>query len=129
MFERKYGINDAGWARTLDSDFCDGQRFDLGGLHVQVWRHPGHSPDHLGFVIGRNVFVGDPAITENQDGSQSDFDDEATHLMWTSIQRLLNLPKDFRVYTSQGAPDSAHFGKASASVEEPRSHSRPLVVK
>lgn len=129
LFERKYGITDAGWARTLDSDFYEGQRFDLGGLPIQVWRPPGHSPDHLGFVIGRNVFVGNPAITENQDASQSDFDDETTHLMWTSIQRLLSLPKDFRIYTSHGAPDSAHSAKASVSVEELRSNSRPLVVK
>lgn len=129
MFERKYGIIDAGWARTFDSDFYEGQRFDLGGLPIQVWRLPGHSPDHLGFLIGRNIFVGDPSITENPDASKSDFNDESAHLMWTSIQRLLSLPKDFRIYTSQGTTNSVHFGRASASVEELRANCRLLVTQ
>jgi glyoxylase-like metal-dependent hydrolase (beta-lactamase superfamily II) len=127
MFARKYGIQDVGWSKSFDGEFQDGQVFEMGSLAVQVLRLPGKGPDHIGFLMGSNVFIGDPALTEIQDASKTDFESETAHQLWTSIQRLLSLPKDYRIYCSQVGERSLNSGKASATVDELRQRCGLLV--
>lgn len=45
--------------RDFDHLFNDGECFKLGQLDCKVLHVPGHTPDHLCYVIGESVFVGD----------------------------------------------------------------------
>jgi len=120
MFARKYGMQDVALGSNIDADFQDGQDLDLGSIRVHVLRLPGQSPDHVGFMIGSNVFIGDSALTTTHDHKRTDFESEQAHQMWTSIQRLLGLPRETRIYSSQGSR-MLGSGKAFVTVEELRS--------
>jgi len=126
MFARKYGMRDITLDGNIDADLQDGQVLELGSLSIHVMQLPGHTPDHTGYIVGRNVFMGDPDLTARHDCVQSDFGGESAHQLWMSIQRLLGLPRDYCIYTSQSSRSLEH-GKAFLTVEELRATYKSLV--
>ena len=54
-----YGIDHAALDNSFDIYFADDEKFKLGELSCKVLHLPGHTPDHVGFVIGKAVFTGD----------------------------------------------------------------------
>lgn len=128
LFARKYGIQDISGVRNLERPFQDGQVIDVGGLRAHVLQLPTQTQeDHLGYLIGSNVFIGEPALTVDYNISKKDFNDESAHRLWLSIQRLLGLPKEFRIYSSNGSLHGFGDGKPFATVEELRSKCKLLM--
>ncbi|KAK3674700.1 hypothetical protein LTR78_005422 [Recurvomyces mirabilis] len=128
LFQRKYGIQDIGGRRNLEPGFQDGQIIDIGGLRAHILQLPTQTQgDHLGYLIGSNIFIGEPALTVDYNISRSDFNDESAHQLWLSIQRLLGLPKEFRIYSSNGGVHGFGDGKPFATVEELRSKCKLLM--
>lgn len=59
-FAPVYGLDDpASFEKTFDCYFDDDQEFKLGQLSCSVMHLPGHTPDHVGYLIGKAVFTGD----------------------------------------------------------------------
>lgn len=59
-FAPVYGYDDpAVFENTFDHYFKDDETFKLGDLSCQVVHLPGHTPDHVGYVIGKAIFTGD----------------------------------------------------------------------
>lgn len=54
-----YGFNAELLENAFDVYFQDDETFKLGSLPCTVMHLPGHTPDHVGFVIGKAVFTGD----------------------------------------------------------------------
>lgn len=54
-----YGIRPAALENTFDILYKDNDEFKVGNLLCQVIHLPGHTPDHVGYVIGMVVFTGD----------------------------------------------------------------------
>ena len=58
-FAPLYGLAPQNLATSFDIFFKDDQVFMLGNLPVQVMHLPGHTPDHIGYLVGKSVFTGD----------------------------------------------------------------------
>ncbi len=54
-----YDIPESELCDAFDYTFSDGETFRLGNIEAQVLHLPGHTPDHVGYIIGSNAFTGD----------------------------------------------------------------------
>ena len=98
--------------RQFDHLFKDGERFSIGGLAGVVLHVPGHTPACLAYVVGDAVFVGDTLFMPDYGTARCDFPGGDAATLYRSIQRLLALPDETRVflchdYKAQGRADHA----------------------
>jgi glyoxylase-like metal-dependent hydrolase (beta-lactamase superfamily II) len=88
--------------RTDGSDFdrlfTDGETFGIGELVVEVLHTPGHTPADLSYKIGDAVFVGDTLFMPDYGTARADFPGGDAHQLYRSIQRLLKLPGETRLF-------------------------------
>ncbi len=82
----------------FDRLFEDGDAFQLGELLVQAWHTPGHTPACMSFVVGDAVFVGDTLFMPDSGTARVDFPGGDARTLYQSIQRILSLPGDTRLY-------------------------------
>lgn len=83
---------------VFDRRFDDGERFDLGELEVEVMHTPGHTPACVSYRIGDAVFVGDTLFMPDFGTARADFPGGDATTLYRSIQRLLALPGETRVF-------------------------------
>ena len=109
----------------------DGDAFHVGNLTLDVLHTPGHTPEHIAFLVtdrGRDapmglisgdlVFVGDmgrPDLLESAVGERGASRDAARHL-FASAQRVLALPDYVQVWPGHGAGSAC--GKALGDVPQ-----------
>lgn len=88
--------------RTDGSDFDhlfkDGERFMIGGLTVEVMHTPGHTPADIAYRIADAVFVGDTLFMPDYGTARADFPGGDAHQLYRSIQKLLALPPQTRLF-------------------------------
>lgn len=88
--------------RTDGSDFDhlfkDGERFTIGGLEVDVMHTPGHTPADIAYRIADAVFVGDTLFMPDYGTARADFPGGDAHQLYRSIQKLLALPPQTRLF-------------------------------
>ena len=101
----------------------DGDDVDLGGLRLRALATPGHTPEHLSYLLldgdrpaalfsGGSLLVGAVART---DLIAPDRTEELARALWRSLnERILTLPDDVPVYPTHGA---GSFCAAPASAE------------
>ncbi|HWC12652.1 MAG TPA: rhodanese-like domain-containing protein [Acidimicrobiales bacterium] len=91
--------------------FADGDEVDLGGLRVQALATPGHTPEHLSWLVrdgGRPValFSGGALLTgavARTDLIAPDRTEALARALWRSLQEsILTLPDDLPVYPTHG---------------------------
>ncbi len=82
----------------FDHLFKDGETFAIGELNARVMHTPGHTPACVSFVIGDAVFVGDTLFMPDYDTARCDFPGGDAAQLYRSIQRLLSLPDDTRLF-------------------------------
>ena len=79
--------------------------FEAGGLRIEALPTPGHSDDHLAFVVnGESVFSGDILFKDAVGGSRDDFES-----VKSSVMRLMELPPETRVLP--GHTDETTIGR------------------
>jgi glyoxylase-like metal-dependent hydrolase (beta-lactamase superfamily II) len=93
------GVDDL---KTDGSDFdrllADGEILPLGGMKIEVMHTPGHTPACVSYRIGGTVFVGDTLFMPDFGTARSDFPGGDARTLYRSIQRLLALPPETRVF-------------------------------
>jgi glyoxylase-like metal-dependent hydrolase (beta-lactamase superfamily II) len=82
----------------FDALFKEQDRFHIGGLAASVLHTPGHTPACLTYVIGDAAFVGDTIFMPDFGTARCDFPGGSAETMWDSIQKILSLPDDTRIY-------------------------------
>ena len=107
----------------FDRLFADGESFALGSFTVEVLHVPGHTPADVAYRIGSDVFVGDTLFMHDYGTARADFPGGDAHQLWTSIQRLLALPPETRIWVCHDykAPGRDRFAWQS-TVAEQRAH-------
>jgi len=90
--------------RQFDALFKPGDRFPLGGLHVDVIATPGHTPDSVTYLIGDAAFVGDTIFAPRYGTARCDFPGGDARTLYDSMQRLLALPESTRIYLCHDYP-------------------------
>lgn len=104
----------------FDRLFKDGESFALGSLIVEVLHVPGHTPADVAYRIGSDVFVGDTLFMHDFGTARADFPGGDAHQLWHSIQRLLALPLETRIWICHDykAPGRDSFAWQSTVAEQ-----------
>ena len=101
--------------RTDGSDFdhlfVDGERFAIGGLSAEVLHTPGHTPADIVYRIGDAAFVGDTLFMPDYGTARADFPGGDARTLYRSIQRVLALPPETRLFMCHDykAPGRDHY--------------------
>lgn len=82
-----------------DRLFADGEHFQIGDLDVEVMLTPGHTPASVAYVIGDAAFIQDTLFMPDYGTARADFPGGDARALWRSIQRILSLPADTRLFT------------------------------
>lgn len=82
----------------FDHLFDDGDRFRIGTLEATVLHVPGHTPACLAYVIGDAIFPGDTLFMPDYGTARCDFPGGDARTLYRSIQRLMQLPGEARMF-------------------------------
>ena len=91
----KFAADGSQW----DKLFAHGERFKLGTLNVCVMFSPGHTLASITYVIGDAAFVHDTLFMPDGGTARADFPGGSAKALWASIQAILALPDDTRLFT------------------------------
>ncbi|KAF2665164.1 Metallo-hydrolase/oxidoreductase [Microthyrium microscopicum] len=123
-FAENYGISDTDLAGAFDKTFGDNEQFQIGGFTATVLHLPGHTPDHIGYKIGSNVFTGDSMFNPDVGSARCDFPGGSPVELFASTRKLLALPAHFRLYTGHDYPPAGREAQAYYTVEEHRQQNK-----
>ena len=88
--------------RQFDRLLADGDTLRLGGLEIEAWQTPGHTPACLTYVVrggGETVaFVGDTLFMPDYGTARCDFPGGDAVTLYRSIRRILSLPESTTLY-------------------------------
>ncbi|MFU8812757.1 MAG: MBL fold metallo-hydrolase [Balneolaceae bacterium] len=110
----------------------DGDTFNIGNITVKAWHTPGHTPEHLSYLItdgaaadepmgiasGDFVFVGDvgrPDLLESAAGQENVMEPSARTL-YKSVEQFKSMPEYLQVWPGHGAGSAC--GKALGAIPE-----------
>ena len=120
-FARVFHLDDlSADGRQFDRLFDDGDRFTLGTTECRVMHTPGHTPACVTYVIGDAAFVGDTLFMPDFGTARTDFPGGSAVTLYQSIQRILGLPDDTRIYVGHDykAPGRDEYRWQSSVAEQ-----------
>lgn len=82
----------------FDQLFADGDLLELGSMNIRVMHTPGHTPACLTYVAGDCAFIGDTMFMPDCGTARADFPGGDAAALYQSIQRILTLPDDARLF-------------------------------
>ena len=82
----------------FDRLLADGDVLPLGSLSIEVIATPGHTPACVSYRIGDAVFVGDTLFMPDYGTARCDFPGGDARQLYRSMQRLLSLPRETRLF-------------------------------
>ena len=82
----------------FDRLFTDGDSYQIGGLTTHVMHTPGHTPACMTHVVGNAAFVGDTLFMPDGGSARADFPGGDARTLYRSIQRVLALPRETRLF-------------------------------
>jgi hydroxyacylglutathione hydrolase len=123
------------WVKGSDYNYNlvkDGDRFSIGNIHFEVKHTPGHTPEHVSYLVtdgaaasdpmgmltGDFVFVGDvgrPDLLETAAGQKGVMQSSARTL-YKSVEKFKSMPEYLQVWPGHGSGSAC--GKALGAVPE-----------
>lgn len=91
-------IDVSGEGSEFDVLLKDGDRLKIGEMQVEVIATPGHTPACVSYKIADAVFVGDTMFMPDYGTARADFPGGDARQLYRSIQRLLSLPPETRLF-------------------------------
>ena len=82
----------------FDRLFADGETFSIGNFEGHVIATPGHTPACVVYVVGDAAFVGDTLFMPDFGTARTDFPGGSAAQLYDSIQRILALPDETRLF-------------------------------
>ena len=82
----------------FDHLFDDGETFELGEIEATALHVPGHTPADYALIFGDAAFVGDTIFMPDFGTARADFPGGDARQLYQSIQRLLSLPEETRLF-------------------------------
>ena len=102
--------------------FKDGETFDIGTAQATALLVPGHTPAGMAHLVDGCVFVGDTLFMPDVGTARADFPGGDAHQLYRSIQRLLALPPETRVYVCHDYPPVARAARWQSTVAQQCAH-------
>lgn len=108
----------------FDRLFVDSDSLMIGQMRCDIMHTPGHTPACMTFVIGDCAFVGDTLFMPDFGTARCDFPGGSSELLFQSIQRILSLPDETRVFVGHDykAPGRDQFAWETTVAEEKASN-------
>lgn len=92
-------------ARDFSRLFDDGDTFRIGNLPVRVMLSPGHTLGSITYLVGDDAaFVHDTFMHVDVGTSRADFPGGSSSVLYDSLQRILDLPDDTRLFIGHDYP-------------------------
>ncbi|KAE8381199.1 beta-lactamase-like protein [Aspergillus bertholletiae] len=104
LFGRRYAVPQEEYSVVFDKLFDDDEQFKIGNLVATAMHLPGHTPDHLGYKVGDNVFCGDSLFHADIGTARCDFPGGSAHSLFKSGRKLLSLPDHVKIWTGHDYP-------------------------
>ncbi|CAN7655188.1 bifunctional sulfur transferase/dioxygenase Blh [Rhizobium sp. LjRoot258] len=100
--------------------FADGETFSVGNIPGKVIFSPGHTLASVTYVIGDAAFVHDTMFMPDSGTARADFPGGDAHLLWRSMQTILGLPEQTRVFTGHDYQPDGRAPRWESTVGEQR---------
>jgi len=104
----------------FDHLFKDGEIFRIGGVEAKAMLVPGHTPADMAYLIDDSVFVGDTLFMPDVGTARADFPGGNAATLYRSIRRLLELPRQTRIYVCHDYPPTGREAQWETTVAEQR---------
>lgn len=104
----------------FDHLFADGEQFRIGDLIGEVLALPGHTPACVAYKIGDAVFVGDTIAMPDVGTARCDFPGGDAAVLYQSIQKLLSLPPETRLFMCHDYPPEGREVTVETTVADER---------
>ncbi len=105
---------------TADQLLVGGERLRLQAIELEVIATPGHSPEHLSYLVqGSHLLTGDALLIRGC--GRTDIQNGDPGQLYDSLQRLLALPEATLVL-----PAHDYLGRTSSSIGEEKRHNPKL---
>ncbi len=82
----------------FDHLFEDGHTFNIGNIKAISLHMPGHTPADMVYIIGDAAFLGDTMFMPDYGTARADFPGGDARQLFKSIRRLLELPRETRLF-------------------------------
>ena len=82
----------------FDQLFNDGESFKIGSFDSLFLKTPGHTSTCSTYLIENNAFIGDTLLMPDLGTGRTDFPGGSAEILYNSIKKILNLPKNTKVF-------------------------------
>jgi glyoxylase-like metal-dependent hydrolase (beta-lactamase superfamily II) len=110
-----------------DRLFADDERFTIGKADVEVMFTPGHTLASIAYVVGDAAFIHDTLFMPDGGTARADFPGGSARALWKSIQRIMALPDDTRLFTGHDYRPGGREPEWESTVAEQRARNTHLV--
>lgn len=126
-FSSRYHVPKDEYATVFDTLLEDEEEFSIGNIKAKAIHIPGHTPDHMGYKIGDNVFTGDLIFHKDLGTARADFPGGSAEQIFKSAQKILALPGHTRVWSGHDYPPEGREAMSSMTVQEHREQNKHLM--
>jgi glyoxylase-like metal-dependent hydrolase (beta-lactamase superfamily II) len=104
---------------VFDALFEDGDEIPFGSTSIKVMHTPGHTPACVTFIVGDAAFVGDTIFMPDYGTARADFPGGDARTLHQSIQKILSLPPETRIFVGHDyLPESRNHVAWESTVAE-----------
>jgi glyoxylase-like metal-dependent hydrolase (beta-lactamase superfamily II) len=112
--------------RQWDRLFKDGETFEVGEIPVRVMVSPGHTLASITYVAGDAAFVHDTLMVPDSGTSRADFPGGDAGQLYRSIQAILALPDETRLFVGHDYARGGREPLCEATVAEQKARNMHL---
>jgi glyoxylase-like metal-dependent hydrolase (beta-lactamase superfamily II) len=105
-----------------DHLFANGERFEVGAMEMSVLLSPGHTLCSVTYLVGNAAFVHDTLFMPDSGTARTDFPGGNPRQLWQSIQRILHLPDDTRLFTGHDYRPHSRQARWESTVASHKAH-------
>lgn len=122
LWQRLYNLpddfptNGSQWDRVFE----DGEVFRIGNLDARVMSSPGHTLCSITYVVGDAAFIHDTLFMPDTGSARADFPGGDAGILWDSIQQILCLPSETRLFTGHDYREGGREAAWESTVAEQR---------
>lgn len=106
----------------FDRLFKDSDTYKIGSMTAFTMLTPGHTPACMTHIIGDAAFVGDTLFMPDGGTARADFPGGDAHVLYRSIQRVLSLPPQTRLFMCHDYAQGGRAAKWETNVAEERAN-------
>jgi glyoxylase-like metal-dependent hydrolase (beta-lactamase superfamily II) len=115
--------NGSQWDRLL----ANGEHFKIGNMDVEVMFTPGHTLASISYVVGDAAFIHDTIFMPDSGTARADFPGGSAKMLWRSIQRIMTLPDETRLFIGHDYQPGGRKVEWESSVARQRQENTHLI--